>query len=142
MHNSARIVCVFIPMFTLLACDQTERAAEIPLDDAQFAMFAGEQLTLSEIDYDIRDGVVLVVASKDRDEALEVVFEAAADYLPIGLSISFEGNGNTVLLEKLNAIGIPYSVRNHDGVSWVVWSLTDDEEVQRLLKEIERESIR
>lgn len=70
---------------------------------------------------------------KDRDVVSQAAKEIRRERRETGVWFGGDSEKQRTFLEELERQGISYSIRSVDGKSWVVWSLADDEKVNKLI---------
>lgn len=121
----------------LVACGQTSAQERINLQSEELLEQFASRLEDRNIWYEVTGPKSLEVKKHDHEQAVELLFATAEDFLPSGRSFSFEAEScQKKFTAALEGKGIEYELRISEGREWVIWQEADANVAERIRNEV------
>lgn len=138
MMLSKLIIFIFFNLLFSVSCSDREKVT-VGLADRGAEKITIEKLKSENIWYESeKDGRYTFLAS-DIDQIIEIHKNSTEQIIPSGRSISYGDELHEIVIRKLEAEDIPYTVRKYDGSDWIIWEQSDDIKFKKATKEVEDE---
>ena len=132
------LLSIILLMPTLSCSDSRHLENPIPVNigDPQLQKEVIHKLDKQKIWHKVISPTVIEVKPDSSDKVISILNETTAAILPEGLHATFDPEVQKMLLEKLSANNIPYSVVTVFESEWVVWESKYTEQIHKIIDEI------